>query len=42
MAWYYNVLKNFPQLVVTHTVKGFGVVNKVEIDVLSETLFLFP
>ena len=28
MVWYSHVLKNFPQFVVTHTVKGFGIVNK--------------
>ena len=28
--------KNFPQLIVTHTVKGFGIVNKAEIDVFLE------
>ena len=36
MAWYYNVLKNFPQLVVTHTVKGFSIVNEAEVDVFLE------
>ena len=29
-------LKNFPQFIVTHTVKGFGIVNKAEIDVFLE------
>ena len=33
MVWYSHVLKNFPQFVVIHTVKGFGIVNKAEIDV---------
>ena len=33
MVWYSHVLKNFPQLVVIHTVKGFGIVNKAEVDV---------
>ena len=28
MAWYFHVFKNFPQFVVIHTVKGFGVINK--------------
>ena len=36
MAWYSHLFKNFPQCVVTHTVKGFGVVNKAEIDVFLE------
>ena len=33
MVWYSHLLKNFPQFVVIHTVKGFSVVNKAEIDV---------
>ena len=40
MVWYSHLLKNFPQFVVAHTVKGFGVVNKAEIDVFLE-LFCF-
>ena len=36
MVWYSHLLKNFPQFVVIHTVKGFGIVNKAEIDVLNE------
>ena len=32
-------LKNFPQFIVIHTVKGFGIVNKAEIDVFLELLF---
>ena len=32
MVWYSHVLKNFPQFVVIHTVKGFGIVNKAELD----------
>ena len=36
MVWYSHLLKNFPQLVVIHTVKDFGVVNKAEIDVFLE------
>ena len=35
-AWYSHLLKNFPQFVVIHTVKGFGIVNKAEIDVFLE------
>ena len=34
-------LKNFPQFVVIHTVKGFGVVNKAEVDVLLELSCFF-
>ena len=33
MVWYSHVFQNFPQFIVTHTVKGFGTVNKAEIDV---------
>ena len=32
MVWYSHLFKNFPQFVVIHTVKGFGVVNKSEVD----------
>ena len=40
MVWYSNLLQNFPQFIVIHTVKGFGIVNKAEIDVFLE-LFCF-
>ena len=33
VVWYSHLLKNFPQFVVIHTIKGFGIVNKAEIDV---------
>ena len=36
MVWYSHLLKNFPQVVVIHIVKGFGVVNKAEVDALLE------
>ena len=36
MVWYSHLLKNFPQFVVIHTVKGFGVINKAEVDVFLE------
>ena len=36
MIWYSQLLKNFPEFVVTHIVKGFGIVNKTEIDVFLE------
>ena len=36
MVWYSYLLKNFPQFIVIHTVKGFGVVNKAEVDVFLE------
>ena len=31
VVWYFHLLKNLPQFVVIHTVKGFGVVNKVDV-----------
>ena len=36
MVWYSHLFQNFPQFLVIHTVKGFGIVNKAEIDVLLE------
>ena len=36
MVWYSHVLKNFPQFIVIHTVKSFGIVDKAEIDVFLE------
>ena len=36
MVWYSHHLKNLPQFVVIHTVKGFGVVNKADLDVFME------
>ena len=36
MVWYSHLFKNFPEFVVIHTVKGFGVVNKAEVDVFLE------
>ena len=33
MVWYSHLFQNFPQIIVIHTVKGFGIVNKAEIDV---------
>ena len=36
MVWYSHLFQNFPQFVVIHTVKGFGIVNKAEVDVFME------
>ena len=36
MVWYSHFLKNFPQFVVVHTAKDFGIVNKAEVDVFLE------
>ena len=41
MVWYSHLLKNFPQFIVIHTVKSFGIVNKAEIDVFLELTCLF-
>ena len=40
MVWYSHLFKNFPQCVVIHTAKDFGIVSKVEVDVFLE-LFCF-
>ena len=40
MVWYSNFLQNFPQFIVIHTVKGFGIVNKAETDVFWNSCFL--
>ena len=37
VVWYSDLFKNFPQFIVIYTVKGFGIVNKAEVDVF----FLF-
>ena len=41
MVWYSPLFKNFPQFVVIHTVKGFGIVNKAEVDALLELSCFF-
>ena len=41
MVWYSYLFQNFPQFLVIHTVKGFGIVNKAEIDVFLELSFFF-
>ena len=41
MVWYSHLLKNFSQIVGIHTVKGFGVVNKAEVDVFLELSYFF-
>ena len=38
MVWYSHLFKNFPQFVVIHTVKGFSVVNEVEVDIFLKFL----
>ena len=41
MVWYSHLFQNFPQFVLIHTVKGFGIVNKAEIDVFLELSCFF-
>ena len=41
MVWYSHLFQNFPQFVVIHIVKGFGIVNKAEIDVFLELSCFF-
>ena len=36
MVWYSHLFQNFPQFIVIHIVKGFGIVNKAEIDIFLE------
>ena len=41
MVWYSHLFKNFPQFVVIHTVKGFGIVNEAKVDVFLEFFCFF-
>ena len=41
MVWYLHLSQNFPQFIVIHTVKGFGIVNKAEVDVSLELSCFF-
>ena len=41
MVWYSHLFQDFPQFIVIHTVKGFGIVNRAEMDVFLE-LSCFP
>ena len=41
MVWYSHVFQYFPQFIVIHTVKGFGIVNKAELDVFLELSSFF-
>ena len=36
MVWYFRLFQDFPQFIVIHTIKGFGIVNKAEVDVFLE------
>ena len=41
MVWYSHLIQNFPQFIVIHTVKGFDIVNKAEIDVFMGLSWFF-
>ena len=41
MVWYSHLFQNFPQFIVIHTIKGFGIVKKAEIDVFRELSCFF-
>ena len=41
VVWYSHLLKNFPQFLVIHTVKDFGIINKAEVDVFLELSCFF-
>ena len=41
MVWYSHLLKNFPHFVLIHRVKGFGIVNKAEVDVFLQLSHIF-
>ena len=41
MVWYSHLFKNFPQFVVIHIVKEFGIVNKAEVDIFLELSCFF-
>ena len=41
MVWYSHLFKNFPEFVVVHTLKGFGIVNKAEVNVFLELSCFF-
>ena len=41
MVWYAHLFQNFPQFVVIQTVKGFGIINKAEVDVFLELSCFF-
>ena len=41
MVWYSHLLKNFLQFVMIHTVEGFDIINKAEVDIFPGTLLLF-
>ena len=41
VVWYSHLFQNFSQFVVIHTVRGFGIANKAEVDVFLDSLAFF-
>ena len=41
VIWYSQLFQNFPQFIVIHTVKGFGIVNKAEVDIFLKLSCFF-
>ena len=41
VVWYFHLFKNFPEFVVVHTIRGFGIVNKAEVDIFLELSYFF-
>ena len=41
MVWYFHLFKNLPQFILIHTVKGFGIVNRAEVDVFLDLSCFF-
>ena len=41
VVWYSHLFQNFPQFIVIHTIEGFGIVNKAEVDVFLELSCFF-
>ena len=41
MVWYSDLFQNFPQFVVIHTIKGFGIINKAKVDIFLELSHFF-
>ena len=41
VVWYFHLFQGFPQFIVMHIVKGFGIVNKAEIDLICENIYMY-
>ena len=41
VVWNSHLFKNFPEFVVVHTIRGFGIVNKAEVDIFLELSYFF-